>query len=125
MAVLIIEDNKASARFLEILLRKQNYQTKLAHGADMALKILSSTSDIDLIITDIVMPKIDGIELVKKIRNKSQWADIPVIMISCLRDVYTVKQAAMTGCQYYLIKPVRKKDLYKKVAEALAENDRR
>ena len=123
MTVLIIEDNKASARFLEILLQKENYQTKLAYGAKMALEILSSTPDINLIITDIVMPRIDGIEFIKNIRQKSQWAEIPVIMISCLRDIFTIKQAARTGCQYYLVKPVKKKDLHKKVSEALAAND--
>ena len=124
MTVLIVEDNKASARYLEIMLRKQNYQAKLADGARMAIEILSKTPDINLIITDIVMPEIDGIAFIKGIREKRQWADIPVIICSSLRDMNTVKRAALTGCQHYLIKPVRKEDLYKKVAEALAENDR-
>ena len=121
MTILIVEDNKASARFLEVTLRKQNYQAKMAYDAEMALKILSDTADINLIITDIMMPKINGIELIKEIKKKSKWADIPAIMCSSLGDIDTVKLAAKTGCQHYLRKPVRKKDLLKKVGEALAK----
>lgn len=124
MTILIVEDNKASARFLEVTLRKQNYQAKVAYDATMALEILSGNPDISLIITDIMMPKISGIAFLKRIRTKRQWADIPVIMCSSIGDMDTVKLAAKSGCQHYLIKPVRKKDLLQKVVEALAKSNR-
>ena len=121
MTVLIVEDNKASARFLEVTLQKQKYEAKVAYNAEMALEILSDTPDIELIITDIMMPKINGIALVSGIKEKSKYADIPVIMCSSLGDVETVKRAAMAGCKHYLIKPVKKMELLKKVAEALGQ----
>jgi CheY-like chemotaxis protein len=119
MTVLIVEDNKASARFLEVTLQKEKYQTKVAYNAKMALEILAETPDIELIIADIMMPRISGIALINGIKAKSEWADIPVIMCSSLGDVETVKQAAKAGCKHYLIKPVKKMDLLNKVAEAL------
>jgi CheY-like chemotaxis protein len=119
MTVLIVEDNKASARFIEVTLQKQKYQTKVAYDAQMALKILADTPDINLIITDIMMPRINGIALINGIKGKTKYADIPVIMCSSLGNVETVKQAAKAGCTHYLIKPVKKMDLLSKVAEAL------
>ena len=111
MTVLIVEDNKASARFLEVTLQKQKYQAKVAYDAKMALEILAETPDIEVIITDIMMPRISGIALINGIKGKSEWADIPVIMCSSLGDAETVKQAAKAGCKHYLIKPVKKMDL--------------
>ena len=121
MTILIVEDNKASARFIEVTLQKQSYQAKVAYNAEMALKVLADTPDIELIITDIMMPKINGIALVNGIKGKSQYANIPVIMCSSLGDAETVKQAAKAGCQHYLIKPVKKMDLLKKVDQALGK----
>jgi len=119
MAILIVEDNKASARFIEIILQKDEHQTVTANGAENALEILADRTDIELIISDIVMPGKDGIELIQEIRKNSSWADIPIIMCSCLLDVTTVKKAAKSGCNHYLIKPIRKDGLLKRVNEAL------
>jgi CheY-like chemotaxis protein len=119
MTVLVVEDNKASARFLEVTLQKEKYQAKVAYNAKMALEILAEIPDIELIITDIMMPRINGITLINDIKGKSEWADIPVIMCSSLGDAETVRQAAKAGCKHYLIKPVKKMDLLNKVAEAL------
>ena len=119
MTILIVEDNKASARFIEIILQKDGYQTVMAYDAAMALKILADRSGIQLIIADIVMPRVDGIELIEKIRQNPAWAIIPIIMCSALRDMETIKKALKSGCNYYMIKPIKKDALLEKIREAL------
>jgi CheY-like chemotaxis protein len=119
MAIMIVEDNKASARFIEIILQKDDHQTVMAYNAATALAILSDRSDIQLIIADIVMPKVDGIELIAEIRKNPAWANIPIIMCSSLRDMETVKKAIKSGCNSYMIKPIKKTALLEKIHDAL------
>ena len=119
MTILIVEDNKASARFIEIMLQKNKHQTVMTYDAAMALEILTDRTDIELIIADIVMPQVDGLELIKKIKKNPAWADIPIIMCSALRDMKTINKALRSGCNHYMIKPIKKPDLLKKIQEAL------
>ncbi len=119
MTILIVEDNKASARFIEIILQKDDYQTVKAYNAATALGILTDRSDIQLIIADIVMPRIDGIELIEEIRKNPLWTDIPIIMCSSLRDMETIKKALKSGGNYYMIKPLKKAALLEKIRGAL------
>jgi len=119
MTILIVEDNKASARFIEIILQKDDHQTAMAYDAATALETLADRTDIQLIIADIVMPKVDGIELIEKIRKNRAWTNIPIIMCSSLRDMETVQKAIKSGCNYYMIKPIKKAALLEKIHDAL------
>lgn len=119
MSILIVEDNSISAKVLEYNLQKNAYQTIVAQSAKEALEHLTSAPQIRLIIADIMMPEMDGLELLNKIKEQPEWKDIPVIMCSSLADVETVKKAVQAGCRHYLIKPVKKEQLLTKVREAL------
>ena len=119
MSILIVEDNPINARVLEVNLQKNAYQTIWAQSAKEALEHLTSAPQIRLIIADIMMPEMDGLELLSKIKEQPEWKDIPVIMCSSLADVETVKKAVQAGCRHYLIKPVKGEQLMEKVREAL------
>ena len=119
MSILIVEDNSISAKVLEFNLQKNAYQTIVAQSAKEALEHLTAAHQIRLIIADIMMPEMDGLELLSKIKEQPEWKDIPVIMCSSLADMETVKEAMRAGCRHYLIKPVKKEQLLAKVREAL------
>lgn len=119
MSILIVEDNPINARVLEFYLQKDNYQTILAESAKEALKHLTSTPQIQLIIADIMMPEMDGLELLNKIKEHPVWKNIPIIMCSSLADMDTVKKAVDAGCKHYIIKPVKKEHLLTKIRETL------
>lgn len=123
MSILIVEDNSISAKVLEFNLQKNAYQTVVAQSAKEALEHLTTAHQIRLIIADIMMPEMDGLELLSKIKEQPEWKDIPVIMCSSLADMETVKKAVRAGCRHYLIKPVKKEQLLAKVREAL-DNER-
>jgi len=119
MSILIVEDNPVNARILTIHLQKAGYETIVAHSAKEALECLMSNPRIRLVITDIMMSGMSGLQLLDKIKALPDWKDIPVIMCSSLADLETITKAARAGCKHYLIKPIDKNNLLRNVREAL------
>jgi len=123
MSILIVEDCEMSGKILEVNLQKLNYQTIVAHNGKEALECLSHVPEIQLVIMDIMMPEINGLELLAKVKRTPEWKDIPVIMCTSLADAETIRKAMCMGSEYYLMKPIKPKMLQQKVAEVL-RNDK-
>jgi len=120
MNVLIVEDNPISAKVLEHTLDRHGYETLTAHDGDQALECLESHADIELVITDIMMPKTDGIELVRKIRERPEWSDIPVLVCTSVKPGFVNKLIPAQGWKF-VFKPIRTDSLIPKVKEAFAQ----
>jgi len=75
--------------------------------------------DIQLIIADIMMPEMDGLEFISLVNQHPVWKEIPVIMCTALSDGETVKKAIEMGCRDYLVKPIDAPILLQKVRKAL------
>lgn len=120
MQVLIVEDNPISATVLEHTLDKHGYETLTAHDGEQALTILESHPEIELVITDLVMPKTDGVELVAKIRERSEWNAIPIFVCTSTRPEKAQHQLNGRVAKY-LIKPIMANSLIQKVNEAFAQ----
>ena len=118
MAILIVEDNPVSVKLLDQSLKKYDYETFTAGNGVEALEILSKNlSSIEIVITDVMMPEMDGLTLANKIRSSSLYEHIPVIICTILQDVESIKKAASIGCRHYLLKPFRPEDLRAKILE--------
>ena len=118
MAILIVEDNPVSSKLLEQSLKKYEYETITAGNGVEALEILSKNpSSIEIVITDVMMPEMDGLTLANKIKTSPLYAHIPVIICTILQDVESIKKAASIGCRHYLLKPFRPEDLRAKILE--------
>ncbi len=121
MSVLIVEDHPISAKIMEYNLAKLGHKTVLASNGKRALEYLQHDLDIQLVITDIMMPEMSGLELLKTMKESSNWRDIPVIVCSAAADLENVKKAAYLGCKYFLTKPLDAELLVRRVAEALRD----
>ena len=121
MPILIVEDNRASGKILEINLRNNGYATLVVRNGRQALECLQSTPDIELVITDIMMPEMNGLELLRAMKEHAEWKEIPVIMSTVIADSETVKKAAGMGCREYLAKPIIPAQLIQKVRKALED----
>ena len=121
MSILIVDDNTVSAKIIEFNLKKNGYETIYAKSGKDAIENLQSNIKIKLVITDILMPEMNGLELLYEIKKHPEWRNIPVIMCTSLSDVDTVKKAAKAGCRHYIIKPINKTHLLQKVKEALVD----
>jgi CheY-like chemotaxis protein len=119
MTVLIVEDNPISATVLEHTLDKHAFETLTARDGEEALEFLEAHPEIELVITDIMMPNTDGIELVRTIKNRPEWSEIPILVCTSIKPGSLNDSVPMQGWEY-VFKPIRAKSLMQKVSEALA-----
>jgi two-component system, chemotaxis family, chemotaxis protein CheY len=121
MNILIVEDNEISSEILNFNLKQQGYQPIVARTGCQALEIMQKVADIRLIITDIMMPEMTGLEFLEKLRQAEAWKKIPVILCTSVSDMDMVRRAAALGCRHYLVKPFQRWMLLQKVAEAMGD----
>jgi len=114
--ILIVDDEKDMRDFLKIMLRKEGYDVHAMASAAAALERCAS-GPCDLVITDLRMPGMDGVELLKKI--KSLNADIQVIMITAYASIDTAVDAMKAGAFDYFTKPFNVEEIKLNVRKAL------
>ncbi|MBX2976732.1 MAG: response regulator [Ignavibacteriaceae bacterium] len=105
--VLVIEDDYATSKLLSNYLNKWGYEPTIVNSGDAALKLLEKESFLS-IITDIVLPDYNGLELLKKIRENKATKNTPVIVCSVEAEQ---QKAFMMGAVEYFVKPIKYKDL--------------
>ena len=116
--VLVVEDIKMTRMILRQMLESDGYAVVEAGDASQAFEALES-QPIKLVITDISMPGMDGLQMVQRIRSNPKTADLPVIMCTVSRRKSDISQAVKLGVRGFLAKPVAKEALLAKVAEIL------
>ncbi len=100
---MLVEDDVFIRDIYETKLKQENFEVMMAeHGLD-ALKKLENFSP-DLILLDIVMPYMDGMDFLKEFRKEEKWKNVPIIMLSNLSDKERVTDASALGISDYLIK---------------------
>jgi CheY-like chemotaxis protein len=119
MSILVVEDNPVNATLLEHFLKKSGYQTIVAKNAKDALATLSSRKDVQLIITDLQMPEMNGLEFIAMVKVSPALKDLPIIVVSAQSDVETVRRAGGLACNGFLVKPIQKEQLLKRVEQLI------
>lgn len=114
--ILIVDDEKSIRKTFEAFLTKEGFEATSAENVNLAIKTMDE-NELDLIITDIIMPRVTGIELLKIMKNKNP--DIPIIIMTGEPTVETAAQAVKNGALDYITKPVSKEMLVKTVRNAL------
>lgn len=115
MTLLLVEDDKTILDGLKFCLTKENFDIKTAPNGREALKELDNNK-IDLLILDINLPDINGIELYKKIKNAK---DIPTIFLTANDLETTVVEALDTGADDYITKPFKTRELISRINSVL------
>jgi DNA-binding response OmpR family regulator len=108
LKMLVVEDDKRLRTIISKNLEKNGYEVLQAENGEIAYGIFENNY-IDLVITDIMMPRIDGNTLVKRIRYMN--TDIPIIMLTALESYYDKEKSFNNGADDYLVKPVNMKEL--------------
>ena len=114
--ILIVDDEKEIRDLIEIYLKSEGYETVKAGDGEEALEALREDKDIDLIILDIMMPKMDGIEACLKIREERE---LPIIMLSAKSQDEDKILGLNTGADDYLTKPFNPLELLARVKSQL------
>jgi signal transduction histidine kinase/DNA-binding response OmpR family regulator len=102
--VLVVEDSATQAAALALLLENAGYTTRLARRGDRALELLE-TERIDLVLSDVVMPLMDGYELCRLIKAQPAWQGIPVVLLTSLTDPLAIVRGLASGADHYVTKP--------------------
>lgn len=116
--ILIADDNEANRELLDAYLA--NIDCEIEHaidGADCMEKVVSFTPD--LILLDVMMPKLSGFEVCKKIKQDPATAQIIVLMVTALNELGDIERAVESGTDDFLTKPVNKFQLLKRVENML------
>lgn len=112
MDILLVEDDKELCKAINVLLKKDGYNVTICHNGDDG-EYYISTSIYDLVILDRMMPGMDGITLLQKIRNKS--ISIPVIMLTALGSIDDRVNGFDAGADDYIVKPFETREFLARI----------
>ena len=101
--ILVVEDNKNLRKLMTTYLKKSNYETLEAEDGEKALDIMDK-HHVDLIISDIMMPNMDGYELAKELRGANYM--LPILMVTAKETIDDKREGFLSGVDDYMVKPV-------------------
>ena len=101
--VLVVDDEAGARKTLMRLLAREGYETVGAGDGRQALQSLESKTP-DVILLDLMMPEMDGLELLEALQAHPQWKALPVVVLTALSDTHTVNRAQQLGAKAYLVK---------------------
>jgi sigma-B regulation protein RsbU (phosphoserine phosphatase) len=135
LRTLVIDDSEDARELTEATLHSAGFKDILTASSGWdALRILNiggkkgPRTDIDMLLLDVVMPEMDGIELCARIRNDERYTDLPIIMVTSLDDVASLSNALTAGANYFVEKPLDRDELVAHMHAAMrlkGELDRR
>jgi len=112
--VLIVEDDQPSLELLQAYLEDVNCETVLAHDGLEALDIIGKKTP-DLVLLDIMMPKMSGFEVCKRIKSDPKTSNVPVIMVTALSEFGDIERGIDSGTDDFISKPINKLELVTRV----------
>ncbi|MGN7382166.1 PP2C family protein-serine/threonine phosphatase [Paenibacillus sp. SAFN-117] len=126
MSILIVDDNPINLIVIEKILKNEGYPDCIkAHSAQELFDYLRIDSDepmeseVDLILLDLMMPEIDGLEACRRIKQVDRLKDIPIIIVTALGDSNKLAKALDLGASDYVMKPINKVELMARIRVAL------
>lgn len=108
--ILIVEDYPVTQRVLSLTLRNNGHETIIAGNGVEALEVLGGTA-VDLALVDIAMPEMDGLELLRHLRDDARYQSLPVIMLTASGQDDDRTLALSTGANGFLTKPASSSEL--------------
>lgn len=124
MKLLVVDDSSTMRRIIKNTLQRLGYEDIFeAENGIEAWDILDKNNDMGVLITDWNMPEMNGLELVKKTRADSRFADIPIIMITTEGGKVEVITAIKAGVNNYIVKPFTPQVLKEKLEVVLGVNE--
>jgi len=116
--ILIVDDSPTQAKLLELILSGEGHHISVAQNGREAIELIAVNRP-DLVVSDILMPEMDGFELCRRIRKTEEIKSLPIILLTNLSDPAEVLRSLEAGANYFLSKPCDNKALISLVRQAL------
>ena len=120
--ILVVDDEDDILNFLELVLQEKGYEVLTAGGGQEALTRAQMAKP-DLVLLDIMMPQMDGWEVLKLLRVDDDTAKVPVAMLSARTDAQDRVQGLQEGAVDYIFKPFSLQDLLNKIESLLGQSE--
>lgn len=122
--VLVIDSDTSVRQTVSQLLEKSGYATQQARDGIEGLRIIDAQRP-DLVVTDIPMPDLDGLTLVKALKKRNETKGIPVVFLTAKSDPLSMIEGINVGAKYYLTKPLQTEDFLGKIRKLLGGSGHR
>ena len=109
--VLVAEDDPVIVKLLGFLLDREGYTSSFAADGREALELIKTSPPPCLILLDMMLPHLNGLQLVPAIRNKPEWSDVPIIMLTANSTEKDIVRALDAGANDYVLKPFNPQEL--------------
>ena len=116
--ILIADDNEQNCELLQAYLDELEVDVSVAYDGEETLKKVREVSP-DLILLDIMMPKMSGFEVCRKLKADETTRDIPIVMVTALNEIADIERGVESGTDDFLSKPVSKLELLTRVKSLL------
>lgn len=117
--LLVVDDDPDILRVVRFYLTKQSYAVKTAENGQQALAFLTENPDVELILSDVMMPEMNGLELLERVRKNPAWSEIPVILISAEGETSKKIAGLNLGADDFITKPFNFDELMARVRNHL------
>lgn len=119
---LVVDDDQAISSLLEFIFLRQGYAVEVLHdGLKADEYICPDQAPPDVVILDIMLPRVDGFALLRKIRQEPTWKEVPVLMLSALGDEQSIVRALDAGANDYVKKPFKPEELKARVRRLISQ----
>jgi two-component system chemotaxis response regulator CheY len=117
MLALVVDDSRAVRSTLRRMLNNNGFDVlEAGHGVEALERLHAEASVPDLALVDWNMPEMDGLDLVKSLRQERRFAELPVMMVTAETDPSQIARALMAGADEYAMKPLDEESLVEKLA---------
>jgi len=119
--ILIIDDSKTVRNLVAFIMKREGFRVTSAEDGLDGLEKLYSTPDVDLIICDVNMPRMDGFTYIKTVREQDAYRDLPIIVLSTEGQEQDIQEGLNLGANLYLVKPAQPEKMVRNVKMLLGE----
>lgn len=113
--ILIVDDSKTVRNLVAFIMKKEGFKVTAAEDGLDGLEKLYSMEKVDLIISDVNMPRMDGFTFIKTVREQATYRDVPIVILSTEGQEKDIQQGLGLGANLYMVKPAQPEKMVKNV----------
>lgn len=121
--ILIAEDDRISQKLAAKIVEELGHTPFVSPHGKHAYETLMASNDFDMLLTDIMMPEMDGQQLIKTLRGDQQFMDFPIIIMSAVVGMNEISSLLKLGATLFMAKPLDRKELESYISRCLLKNE--